>query len=167
MKIPNPLPYDPRPSKAHPEHRSLRKKMEKEHPFNWLPIGVLALMGVSLAMNIEKDVKKCEEKKEKQREERDDDEPRSARGGQRRRRDDRDRRWGQIDSEREMGRDRGRDRSWERTSRAGDRRSYRRDCSCDGRSCDGRSCDGRSCDGRSCAEFDYDYRPRRSLEYRR
>ncbi len=152
----NPLPYDPRPSKAHPEHREFRKGIEKESPhFSWLPIGLLALMGVTLAMNIENDVKKCEERKDKESE---------KKGGSKqqhpRRRDERDR-------DRPRAADRGgyegRDRSWERTTRAGDSRNYRDDCSCDGRSHSGRTYD----DG-PCSECDYEYRPRRrSREYRR
>jgi len=62
-----PKPPDPRPSKAHPEHRAVRKELEKKHGgYEWVPVAGLALTGLILAINVEKDVDKCEKKKEKQ-----------------------------------------------------------------------------------------------------
>ncbi|KAK3943804.1 hypothetical protein QBC46DRAFT_351094 [Diplogelasinospora grovesii] len=52
---------DPRPSKAHPEHRSHRKELEKNHPaYGWVPVAALAMTGLLLAFNVEKDVERCE-----------------------------------------------------------------------------------------------------------
>ncbi|KAI1409085.1 hypothetical protein F5Y13DRAFT_170638 [Hypoxylon sp. FL1857] len=62
-------PVDPRgylPSRAHPEHRSRRKELEKEHPFGWKEPLVLGLLGIGLAWNIEKQVQKHEERKERE-----------------------------------------------------------------------------------------------------
>lgn len=59
------LPPDPRPSKAHPEHRKLRKELEKEHGYEWLPPIILGLLGITLAFDVTKDVAKAEEKKMK------------------------------------------------------------------------------------------------------
>ena len=162
MKPPNPLPFDPRPHKAHPKERATRKQMEKENPgFNWMPIGVLALLGITLAMNVEKDVKKCEERKEKDPNYDSDDGDDDRRGGkgedrsrrhhpqQRERRDknrDHPRRGRSVDGGRDRYRDRdrgyGRDASW------------CRDCESDRRSYDGRRAYG--------YDGDYEYRrPRR------
>jgi len=57
---------DPRSSKAHPEHRSQRKQWEKQHSyaFEWMSWVALALTGVAVAFDIEKDVRRCEERKE-------------------------------------------------------------------------------------------------------
>ncbi|KAI1381738.1 hypothetical protein F4677DRAFT_2011 [Hypoxylon crocopeplum] len=71
-------PVDPRgylPSRAHPEHRSTRKELEKQHPFGWTEPLILGMLGVGLAWNIEKQVKKHEDRKdreEREREERDE-----------------------------------------------------------------------------------------------
>ncbi|KAI0843159.1 hypothetical protein F5Y06DRAFT_82063 [Hypoxylon sp. FL0890] len=65
-------PVDPReylPSRAHPEHRSRRKEIEKEHPFGWKEPLVLGLLGIGLAWNIEKQVQKHEERKDKEEQE--------------------------------------------------------------------------------------------------
>ncbi|KAK6948562.1 hypothetical protein Daesc_010332 [Daldinia eschscholtzii] len=62
-------PVNPRnymPSRAHPEHRSHRKQLEKEHPFTWKEPLVLGLIGIGLAWNIEKQVQKREERKEQE-----------------------------------------------------------------------------------------------------
>ncbi|PSR76544.1 hypothetical protein BD289DRAFT_172418 [Coniella lustricola] len=57
------LPPDPRPSKAHPEHRRRRKELEKEHNYEWVPPIILGLLGITLAYDVTKDVAKLEEKK--------------------------------------------------------------------------------------------------------
>lgn len=57
------------PSNAHPEHRSKRKQLEKEHPFGWKEPLVLGLIGIGLAWNIEKQVQKHEERKEREEQE--------------------------------------------------------------------------------------------------
>ncbi|KAI0890442.1 uncharacterized protein GGS22DRAFT_13639 [Annulohypoxylon maeteangense] len=54
------------PSRAHPEHRSARKELEKEHPFDWTGPLVLGMIGIGLAWDIEKQVKKREERKERE-----------------------------------------------------------------------------------------------------
>ncbi|XDG06831.1 hypothetical protein ABKA04_006446 [Annulohypoxylon sp. FPYF3050] len=54
------------PSRAHPEHRSMRKELEKEHPFDWTGPLVLGMLGIGLAWDIEKQVKKREERKDKE-----------------------------------------------------------------------------------------------------
>ncbi|KAI2776101.1 hypothetical protein F4815DRAFT_485899 [Daldinia loculata] len=62
-------PVNPRnymPSRAHPEHRSRRKELEKEHPFTWKEPLVLGMIGIGLAWNIEKQVQKNEERKERE-----------------------------------------------------------------------------------------------------
>ncbi|KAI0117204.1 hypothetical protein F4814DRAFT_279574 [Daldinia grandis] len=62
-------PVNPRnymPSRAHPEHRSRRKELEKEHPFTWKEPLVLGMIGIGLAWNIEKQVQKREERKERE-----------------------------------------------------------------------------------------------------
>ncbi|ROW09470.1 hypothetical protein VMCG_02444 [Cytospora schulzeri] len=61
------LPPDPRPSRAHPEHRATRKQLEKEHGYGWVPPVILGLVGLTLAFDVAKDVEKAEEK-HKQRE---------------------------------------------------------------------------------------------------
>ncbi|KAI2465502.1 hypothetical protein F4781DRAFT_23855 [Annulohypoxylon bovei var. microspora] len=68
-------PANPRnymPSRAHPEHRSARKELEKEHPFDWTGPIVLGMLGIGLAWDIEKQVKKREERKDKEEQERED-----------------------------------------------------------------------------------------------
>ncbi|KAI1143006.1 hypothetical protein F5Y05DRAFT_139072 [Hypoxylon sp. FL0543] len=75
-------PVDPReylPSRAHPEHRSRRKELEKEHPFGWKEPLVLGLLGLTLAWNIEKQVQKHEERKDKEEQEGKDQEDRPRR----------------------------------------------------------------------------------------
>ncbi|KAI2618864.1 hypothetical protein GGR54DRAFT_640404 [Hypoxylon sp. NC1633] len=62
-------PVDPRgylPSRAHPEHRSARKELEKEHPFGWTEPLLLGMLGVGLVWNIEKQVQKHEERKDRE-----------------------------------------------------------------------------------------------------
>ncbi|XXG94436.1 hypothetical protein Hte_000693 [Hypoxylon texense] len=75
-------PVDPRgylPSKAHPEHRSHRKELEKEHPFGWTEPLVLGMLGIGLAWNIEKQVQKHEERKDKEEQEQKEREERRRR----------------------------------------------------------------------------------------
>lgn len=60
---------DPRPSRAHPEHRKLRKELEKEHGYGWVPPMLLALLGVTLAFDITKDVEKHEQRHKQEEEE--------------------------------------------------------------------------------------------------
>lgn len=60
------LPVDPRPSRADPEARRLRKELEKEHGYEWIPPIVLGLIGITLAWDVAKDVSKCEERKEQE-----------------------------------------------------------------------------------------------------
>lgn len=76
------LPVDPRPSRADPEARRVRKEMEKEHSYEWIPPIVLGLIGITLAWDVAKDVSKCEERKEKgekERENKDDERKRHKR----------------------------------------------------------------------------------------
>lgn len=68
------LPFDPRPSRADAEHRRLRKEMEKEHQYEWVPPIVLGLLGITLAWDVTKDVAKCEERKKKEEEEKEKEE---------------------------------------------------------------------------------------------
>ncbi|KAK0619822.1 hypothetical protein B0T14DRAFT_566633 [Immersiella caudata] len=58
---------DPRPSKANPEHRSLRKEWEKQHSdaFEWAGLVGLALTGLAVAFDVEKDLRRCEGKGER------------------------------------------------------------------------------------------------------
>ena len=56
------LPPDPRPSRAHPEQRAHRKKLEKEHGYGWVPPVLLGLLGLTLAYDVTKDVEKAEER---------------------------------------------------------------------------------------------------------
>lgn len=60
------LPVDLRPSRADPEARRLRKELEKEHGYEWIPPIVLGLIGITLAWDVAKDVSKCEERKEQE-----------------------------------------------------------------------------------------------------
>jgi len=131
--MPKVLPVDPRPSKAHPEHREHRKKLEKEHPaFGWKQGLILGLMGVTIFMNIEKEVEKREqrnkekEEKEKKRRQRDIQagtwEPdMDSRDGSR---DGRDR---HRDHPRELEDGRARRRSWDPNSYRYDGRDWDRD----------------------------------------
>ncbi|TGJ82544.1 hypothetical protein E0Z10_g6225 [Xylaria hypoxylon] len=69
MRLPHSA--DPRgllPSRAHPEHRKTRKDLEKEHQIGFAEVGVLSLIGLTLAWNIENQVRKCEERKDKEEE---------------------------------------------------------------------------------------------------
>ncbi|KAI0904011.1 hypothetical protein F4823DRAFT_616524 [Ustulina deusta] len=62
-------PANPRnllPSRAHPEHRQARKELEKEHPFSFAQVATLGLIGLTLAWDMEKQVRKHEERKEKE-----------------------------------------------------------------------------------------------------
>lgn len=63
------LPIDPRPSRADPEARKIRKEMEKEHSYEWVPPVLLGLLGIGLAYDVTKDVAKHEEKHKKEEEE--------------------------------------------------------------------------------------------------
>lgn len=67
------------PSKAHPEHRSYRKELEKQHPFGWTEPLVLGMLGIGLAWNIEKQVHKHEERKDKEEQEQKEREERRRR----------------------------------------------------------------------------------------
>ena len=82
MKPAKILPPDPRPSKAHPQHREARKQIEKKYSdgFEWIPWLALALTGAAVAFDIEKDVRKCEEKKERKEREREREKERERRG---------------------------------------------------------------------------------------
>ena len=161
---PNPLPFDPRPSQAHPKERANRKQMEKENSgFNWLPIGVLALLGVTLAMDVEKDVKKCEKRKEEKEggsADGGDDDRRGEKGDQRRRHHPQRERREKRDPRRGRSADGGGDRDGNRDRDGGRDRGYGRDASRFG---DWES-DRRSYDGRRAYGYDSDYeyrRPRR------
>ncbi|KAI1766197.1 hypothetical protein GGR53DRAFT_464599 [Hypoxylon sp. FL1150] len=77
-----PSPVNPRgylPSHAHPEHRSARKELEKEHPFGWTEPLILGMIGVGLAWNIEKQVQKHEERKDREEKEQKEREERRRR----------------------------------------------------------------------------------------
>ncbi|KAI1074942.1 hypothetical protein F5B20DRAFT_561675 [Whalleya microplaca] len=123
-------PVDPRgylPSRAHPEHRSHRKELEKKHPFSWETPLVLGMLGIGLAWNIENQVKKSEERKEKEaQEEKEREERRKRRKEQQKDRgrstDERDHRGG-------SGRDRSKSRGPRDHSRGYRNQSadYRRD----------------------------------------
>lgn len=84
------LPVDPRPSRADPEARRVRKELEKEHSYEWVPPVILTLIGIGLAYDVTKDVEKHEEKHHQ--EEREIEERRRRRRGDRDR--DRDSRHG-------------------------------------------------------------------------
>lgn len=109
------LPIDPRPSRADPEHRRLRKELEKEHNYEWVPPIVLGLLGITLAWDVAKDVSKCEERKEKEEKERKerDERRRSSRRGRYNDYDD------EEDDEDEDGGDRRRRRRRGRSTDAG------------------------------------------------
>ncbi|OIW32186.1 hypothetical protein CONLIGDRAFT_259749 [Coniochaeta ligniaria NRRL 30616] len=102
-KLNIPKPPDPRPSKAHPEHRAKRKELEKKHGgYEWVPYLGLALTGLVLAFDVEKDVEKREKRKDRQ-----DQEPNN---NGRRDRGESSRRHKSRDSRREEDRSSGRDR---------------------------------------------------------
>jgi hypothetical protein len=62
LDLPDKIP-DPRPAKADPHHRQLRKKIEeKNEGFGWKKSLVLALVGITLLFNVPKDVEKHEKK---------------------------------------------------------------------------------------------------------
>lgn len=104
-----PKPPDPRPSKAHPVQRARRKELEKKHGgYEWVPYLGLALTGLVLAFNVEKDVEKCEKRKEGKNQDSDGDGGRGRRGQSSRRGGSRER-----DRDRDRG-DRGRGRSLDR-----------------------------------------------------
>ncbi|KAH6659779.1 hypothetical protein BKA67DRAFT_652995 [Truncatella angustata] len=74
-----PAPPDPRkllPRNADPEHRGMRKELEKKHGYGYTEPLILGLLGIGLVWNIENQVAKHEERKdeaerkEKEREER-------------------------------------------------------------------------------------------------
>ncbi|KAH8803178.1 hypothetical protein F5884DRAFT_756472 [Xylogone sp. PMI_703] len=96
---------DPRPSKAHPDHRAARKKLEKEHDAfeNYtmlgMKVGVMALLCAAAVIG----EAKYDEHKEKERDR--ENRERRDRGGDRDRDRDRDR------NDRSRGRDRDRRRS--------------------------------------------------------
>ncbi|KAI1176636.1 hypothetical protein F4777DRAFT_244694 [Nemania sp. FL0916] len=54
------------PSKAEPEERHARKRLEKDHSIGLTQVAILGLVGLKLAWDIEKQVEKKEEKKEKE-----------------------------------------------------------------------------------------------------
>ncbi|RYC54934.1 hypothetical protein CHU98_g11274 [Xylaria longipes] len=64
-----PSPVDPRrllPSHAEPKERHRRKQLEKEHAVGLKEVAVLGLIGLTLAWDIDKQVRKKEEQKEKE-----------------------------------------------------------------------------------------------------
>ncbi|KAI0466487.1 hypothetical protein F4859DRAFT_303132 [Xylaria cf. heliscus] len=68
-----PSPIDPRrflPSRAEPDERQKRKQLEKEHAIGFKEVTVLSLIGIGLAWDIDKQVRKKEEKREKEEAER-------------------------------------------------------------------------------------------------
>ncbi|KAI8948920.1 hypothetical protein F4801DRAFT_580958 [Xylaria longipes] len=84
-----PSPVDPRrllPSHAEPKERHRRKQLEKEHAVGLKEVAVLGLIGLTLAWDIDKQVRKKEEQKEKEeaeqkkREEREERERRRTKG---------------------------------------------------------------------------------------
>ncbi|KAI0380033.1 hypothetical protein F5Y04DRAFT_104674 [Hypomontagnella monticulosa] len=85
LSPPNPRNY--LPSRAHPEHRSRRKELEKEHPFGWTEPLVLGMLGIGLAWNIEKQVQKHEERKDREEQEAKEKEERRRRRRERQIRD--------------------------------------------------------------------------------
>ncbi|KAI0200400.1 hypothetical protein F4808DRAFT_169835 [Astrocystis sublimbata] len=61
-------PIDPRgllPSRADPEHRKHRKELEKGHGVCLTEVAVLGLIGLTMAWDMEKQVRKKEERKDK------------------------------------------------------------------------------------------------------
>ncbi|KAI1130716.1 hypothetical protein F5Y10DRAFT_107184 [Nemania abortiva] len=54
------------PSRADPDHRQMRKELEKKHSIGYKQVVVLGLLGVKLAWNIEQQVKKHEEKRDRE-----------------------------------------------------------------------------------------------------
>jgi hypothetical protein len=69
--MPRFIPPDPRtvlPSRANPEHRSLRKELEKKHGYGYTEPLVLTMLGIGLMWNIEHQVRKHEERKDEEEE---------------------------------------------------------------------------------------------------
>lgn len=57
------LPLDPRPSRANPEARSTRKEIEKSSTgFSWATAATLGVIAVTMLINVEKGVEKCEQR---------------------------------------------------------------------------------------------------------
>ncbi|ROW15229.1 hypothetical protein VPNG_02908 [Cytospora leucostoma] len=92
------LPPDPRPSRAHPEHRAHRKQLEKEHGYGWVPPVVLGLLGITLAFDVTKDVEKTEERHK--REDAEEEERKRRRGRRRRDGDGKEKGKGKEDTDR-------------------------------------------------------------------
>ncbi|KAI6351379.1 hypothetical protein MCOR25_009967 [Pyricularia grisea] len=91
------LPLDPRPSRADPEARSARKEIEKSSTgFSWTTAAILGVLGVTMLINVEKGVERCEKRHQRK-------------GDWDRCRNGRDRGSGGDAGDR--GRDRGRDRT--------------------------------------------------------
>lgn len=57
---------DPRPSRAHPVQRKVRKELEKEHGYEWIQPILLGMLGLTLAYDVEKDVEKHEARHRKE-----------------------------------------------------------------------------------------------------
>lgn len=104
------LPTNLRPSRADPEARRVRKELEKQHNYEWVPPILLGLLGITLAFDVAKDVEKHEERHKKREEE----------GEQRRKRRDGSGRNGSAS--RYRGREEDEDDGYERR-----RRRHRRD----------------------------------------
>ncbi|TLD31322.1 hypothetical protein PspLS_02759 [Pyricularia sp. CBS 133598] len=93
------LPLDPRPSRADPEARTTRKEIEKTSTgFGWTTAAILGVIGVTMLINVENGVEKCEQRHQR-------------RGDWDRCRNGRDK----GDGAGGRGRDRGRDRTRART----------------------------------------------------
>ncbi|KAJ3563243.1 hypothetical protein NPX13_g8270 [Xylaria arbuscula] len=136
-------PPDPRnllPSRADPEHRQRRKKLEKEHPFGLTEFVSLGLIGLTLAWDIDKQVEKCAEKKGKE----------DAIGEQQARRDEGDRRRRDKEHYDRTPPDRRRDHRG-RGSESGSRSSQK----------------GRQARGMASERYGYDPRRRQSVGYYR
>lgn len=130
-----PTPPDPRnllPSRAEPEQREKRKKLEKDHSVGLTEVAVLGLIGLTLAWDIEKQVEKREQKKDEDENEKDrrrrgnGNGSRNRNDSRRRDRDASDRTHGRR-TERSGTRDRNRDarRHQSVDHRAGGDRRYR------------------------------------------
>lgn len=120
---------DPRPSKAHPEHRAARKAIEAKHPFDakdlGLRAGILALLvGVACFPAI-----KAEHDKEEKEKEKGHKEKRGAEKRERRRSEGQDRRMGEATSGRRRsgeGWDRRGSSGWEDGYRGWEKRDFDR-----------------------------------------
>ncbi|KAI1818323.1 hypothetical protein GGS20DRAFT_284650 [Poronia punctata] len=66
MRLSPPDPRDFFPSRADPESRKHRKELEKEHAFGLKEVAVLGLIGLTLAWDMDKQVRKREERKDKE-----------------------------------------------------------------------------------------------------